>query len=73
MTTTFVSRHQGAIDWANQEGLLPEDSRIVTDYDPESAQAGEIVIGTLPAQLAARICERGARYGCHHHLGQPAH
>ncbi len=31
LTTTFVSRHQGAIDWANQEGLLPEDSRIVTD------------------------------------------
>lgn len=62
MTTTFVSRHQGAIDWANEEGLLPEGSRIVNDYDPESAKAGEIVIGTLPAQLAARICERGARY-----------
>jgi len=62
LTTTFVSRHQGAIDWAREEGLLEEDSRIAADYDPETAQPGEIVIGTLPAQLAARICERGGRY-----------
>lgn len=62
MTTTFVTRHQGAIDWAREEGLLEEDSRIAADYDPETAQPGEIVIGTLPAQLAARICERGGRY-----------
>lgn len=62
MTTTLVSRHAGAIDWARQEGLLPENARIVSDFDPETAAAGDLVIGTLPAQLAARICERGARY-----------
>jgi putative CRISPR-associated protein (TIGR02620 family) len=62
LTTTFVTRHQGAIDWAREEGLLEEGSRIAADYDPETAQPGEIVIGTLPAQLAARICERGGRY-----------
>lgn len=62
MTTTFVTRHQGAIDWAREEGLLEDGSRIVADYDPEATRAGEIVIGTLPAQLAAQICERGGRY-----------
>ena len=62
MSTTFVTRHQGAVTWAREEGLLGEDTRIVADYDPETAQPGEIVIGTLPAQLAARICERGGRY-----------
>jgi len=62
LSTTFVTRHQGAVTWAREEGLLGEDTRIVADYDPETAQPGEIVIGTLPAQLAARICERGGRY-----------
>ena len=62
MTTTLVSRHAGAIDWARQEGLLPENARIVSDFDPETAAPGDLVIGTLPAQFAARICERGARY-----------
>lgn len=62
MTITLVSRHQGAIDWAHAEGQLPEGTHIVTDFDPETATPGDLVIGTLPAQLAARICERGARY-----------
>ena len=31
MTTTFVTRHQGAIDWAREEGLLEEGSRIAAD------------------------------------------
>lgn len=62
MTTTFVTRHSGAIDWAREEGLLPEGACIVTDYDPETTQPGDLVIGTLPAQLAARIGERGGRY-----------
>lgn len=62
MTTTFVSRHPGAIDWARAEGHLPEDARIVGDFDPAALAAGDLVIGTLPAQIAALICERGARY-----------
>lgn len=62
MTITFVSRHQGAIDWAREEGLLPEQARIVDDFDVRTSAAGDLVIGTLPAQLAASICERGARY-----------
>lgn len=62
MTTTFVTRHQGAIDWAREEGLLPADCVVASDYDPETTAPGDLVIGTLPAQIAARICERGARY-----------
>lgn len=62
MATIFVSRHQGAMDWAREEGLLPDDARIVADFSPEVVQPGDIVIGTLPAQLAARICELGGRY-----------
>lgn len=62
MTTTFVSRHAGAIDWAREEGHLAEGAKIVADFDPDTTAAGDLVIGTLPAQIAARICEHGGRY-----------
>ncbi len=62
MRVVFVTRHQGAIDWAREEGLLPEDARTVADFDPQDVAPGDLVIGTLPAQLAASICERGGRY-----------
>ena len=64
MTTFFVSRHAGAIEWITQEGLLPdsENVQIVADFDLKNVVAGDLVIGTLPAQLAAALCERGARY-----------
>lgn len=72
MTTTFVTRHSGAIDWARSESFLPEDGVIVPAFDPENVKAGDIVIGTLPAQIAARICERGGRYQ-HLSLDLPEH
>ncbi|MBI4743162.1 MAG: CRISPR-associated protein Csx16 [Betaproteobacteria bacterium] len=62
MTITFVTRHDGAVAWAREEGLLPEDARVVADFDPQSVAPGDVVIGTLPAQLAASVCEHGARY-----------
>lgn len=62
MTTTFVTRHSGAVDWARQESHLPLDSVVSGSFDAESVQPGDLVIGTLPAQIAARICERGGRY-----------
>ena len=30
--------------------------------DPEAIQSGDIVIGSLPVHLAARVCARGGRY-----------
>lgn len=62
MPVFFVARHQGAIDWAGEEGLLPGDAHISSDFDPQGIAPGDLVIGTLPAQLAASICERGGRY-----------
>lgn len=62
MTTTFVTRHSGAVDWACEESHLPPGSVVSGSFDAESVQPGDLVIGTLPAQIAARICERGGRY-----------
>lgn len=60
MTTWFVTRHPGAIEWAARQGLQV-DLRI-DHLDPEVISAGDTVIGILPINLAARVCARGARF-----------
>lgn len=60
MTTWFVSRHPGALEWMSQHG--PRFDRHVAHLDPSDVQAGDCVIGTLPVQLAAQVCARGATY-----------
>lgn len=34
----------------------------ITHLDPDTIQAGDTVLGTLPVNIAAEICDRGARY-----------
>lgn len=70
MTTWFVSRHPGAIEWARQYGLRVD--RLVSHIDSTQVQAGDTVMGTLPVQLAAAVCQQGATY-FHLTLDLPAH
>lgn len=60
MTTYFITRHPGARDWAEQEGVGVD--QMVAHLDPEAIQPGDTVIGTLPVNLAASVCQRGGRY-----------
>ncbi|HUM95558.1 MAG TPA: CRISPR-associated protein Csx16 [Candidatus Competibacter sp.] len=60
MTTLFISRHPGAREWAVEEGIIVD--AVIAHLDPETVQSGDVVIGTLPIHLAARVCERGGRY-----------
>ncbi|NKN34652.1 CRISPR-associated protein Csx16 [Marichromatium bheemlicum] len=60
MTTYFVTRHAGALDWASAEGLTV-DQRL-EHLDAERIEPGDVVIGSLPVSLAAEVCARGARY-----------
>ncbi|MFN6961652.1 MAG: CRISPR-associated protein Csx16 [Rhodocyclaceae bacterium] len=60
MTTWFVSRHPGAIEWAARQGLVVD--RQVAHLDIKEVQAGDTVIGILPVHLAAEVCARGARF-----------
>lgn len=69
MTTFFVTRHPGAAAWAREQGLAVD--RAVAHLDPAAVQSGDIVIGTLPVNLAAEVCARGARY-LHLSLDLPA-
>ena len=60
MTAWFVSRHPGAIEWATRQGLAVD--RLVHHLDPALVCVGDTVMGALPVNLAAAVCERGARY-----------
>jgi CRISPR-associated protein Csx16 len=60
MATWFVTRHRGAVDWAARRGIAVD--RVVDHLDVADVTAGDEVLGTLPVNLAAEICARGARY-----------
>jgi len=60
MTTLFISRHPGALEWAAEEGIIVDAA--IAHLDPDTVQPGDVVIGTLPIHLAARVCQRGGRY-----------
>ena len=60
MTTYFVSRHTGAIEWAAHRGLVVD--RQADHLDVMDVKQGDVVIGSLPVNLAAEVCSRGGRY-----------
>lgn len=60
MTRYFVSRHVGAIAWARKHELGID---VWVDHlDARQVAPGDTVIGSLPIQLVAAICARGAAY-----------
>lgn len=62
MTTWFISRHPGAIDWAKRSGLILSETGCVPSLDIRDVQPGDLVVGTLPINLAAAVQAKGARY-----------
>lgn len=60
MSVYFISRHPGAIEWAARQGLAVDEC--VAHFDVARVRAGDVVIGSLPVNLAAEVCARGARY-----------
>jgi len=60
MTIYFVSRHPGAKEWARTKGLSVDQQ--LPHLDVAAIGPGDQVIGTLPVNLAAQVCDRGGRY-----------
>ena len=56
----LVSRHPGTLEWFARQGLAIDKQ--VTHFDPQNIQPGDEVVGILPIQLAAQVCEKGGRY-----------
>lgn len=59
MTTLFITRHPGAVDWAARQGIAAQP---MAHLDTSTIQPGDTVMGTLPVNLAAEVCARGGRY-----------
>lgn len=60
MTTWFVTRHPGALEWARRQGVVID--RTSAHLDLDMLRPGDIVLGTLPVHLAAQVCTRGAEF-----------
>lgn len=60
MTTYFISRHPGAVAWAESEGFHVDER--LAHFDVEMVKAGDRVLGTLPINLVAEVNERGGSY-----------
>lgn len=56
----FVSRHAGAKQWAQNQALTVDEW--LDHLDTRLIQPGDVVMGVLPVQMAADICQRGGRY-----------
>ncbi len=61
MTTYFITRHLGALDWANKRGVH-FDIHLTHLLTLEELSAGDMIIGTLPINLVAQANQRGIRY-----------
>lgn len=63
MSTWFVSRHPGALQWMRAHGPAFERHLMhIEEDDFQQLGSGDIVIGSLPVHLAARVCAQGAQY-----------
>lgn len=56
----FVTRHAGAIEWMQQQGLSVDKQLIHLDIN--IIESGDTVIGILPVNLAAEVCAKGAYF-----------
>ena len=59
MASYFVTRHQGAVDWACRHGI---EATMLSHLDPGRVKTGDTVLGVLPVHLVATINAKGARY-----------
>jgi len=59
MTTYFITRHKGAVEWARAQGIEAEH---MVHFDVGIIRPGDKVLGTLPVSIIAEINRKNARY-----------
>ena len=60
--TLFVSAHEGALQWFSHLNINAEIIEHLTDERLGKLQNGDVVIGTLPFHLVAKLVNQKARY-----------
>jgi CRISPR-associated protein Csx16 len=61
MTTYFITRHTGALAWAKLHDVA-FDVHLEHLIDLGNLQVGDVIIGTLPIQMVAKLNDCGVRY-----------
>lgn len=60
MSTFLISRHAGTLEWFSKKGFVVDHH--ISHLDVSVINKGDCVVGTLPIQMVAEICNKGARY-----------
>lgn len=68
--TFIVTRHQGAVDWLKQQGIIVQQH--VTHLNLAILKPNDTVIGSLPVQMVAQLTAKNVRY-IHLSLTVPEH
>ena len=71
MTTYFITRHTGALDWASANGVH-FDVHLEHLLSFDELKAGDTIIGTLPINMVYQINQLGIHYQ-HLSLEIPSH
>ncbi|MPX29511.1 CRISPR-associated protein Csx16 [Moraxella catarrhalis] len=71
MTTYFITRHHGAIDWADANDVH-FDMHLEHLLSLDELNTGDVIIGTLPINIVCQINELGVDY-IHLSLNIPPH
>ena len=61
MTTYFITRHTGALQWAAAHDIH-FDIHLEHLLSLDKLQAGDVIIGTLPINMIYQINQLGVRY-----------
>jgi CRISPR-associated protein Csx16 len=60
MKTWLITRHPGAVSWFAEQGIHIDEH--LPHLDAEKISPADVVYGSLPIHLVAKICEAGAQY-----------
>ncbi len=60
MTTYFISRHVGAMEWALQQGVRVD--KLQTHLELGDVHNGDTVIGSLPVNMVAELTAKQVNY-----------
>lgn len=61
MTTYFITRHQGALDWAKNNNVH-FDVHLEHLLSLDELKSGDVIIGTLPINIVSQINDIGVDY-----------
>ena len=60
MKTICVTRHEGTVKLLKEMDIRVDE--VVSHLDIDVVEDGDIVVGVLPVHIAAKVCEKNAKF-----------